>query len=89
MTAKDSKKEKIIRKLRGTVVSNKMDKTAVVKVERSMIHPRYRKRYTRTKKYQAADSKNSCQIGDKVEIVQNRPLSKNKKWRVVYNQKQQ
>ena len=73
----------MIRKLRGTVVSNKMDKTVVVAVERLVEHPLYRKKYTVTTKFKAHDEKNECQIGDLVEITETRPLSRDKRWAVA------
>lgn len=67
----------------GSVTSDKMDKTVVVAVESRVPHPLLGK-YTRyTKKYKAHDEKNECQVGDKVKIGETRPLSKEKKWRVV------
>jgi small subunit ribosomal protein S17 len=66
----------------GTVVSDKMDKTVVVKVERRLAHPLYGKQVTRTKKYHAHDEKNEYNIGDVVRITETRPLSKLKRWRV-------
>ncbi len=66
------------RKLIGTVVSDVQDKTIVVKTERRVTHPVYRKQYTVSKKYQAHDEKNEAQLGDKVSIVEVRPLSKHK-----------
>jgi small subunit ribosomal protein S17 len=73
----------MIRKLRGTVVSNKMDKTVVVSVERLAQHPLYRKKYTVTTKFKAHDEKNECQIGDVVEITETRPISRDKRWTVA------
>ena len=71
------------RKIRvGVVVSNKMDQTAVVAVERLVKHPVYKKYIKRTTKFKAHDAKNECQNGDKVKIVETRPLSKTKRWRV-------
>lgn len=71
------------RKLRkGEVVSNRMQKTVVVKVERKFSHPRYGKVVKRAKKYYAHDESGSLQIGDMVSIVETRPLSKLKRWRV-------
>ena len=64
----------------GTVVSDKMDKTVVVMVERLVQHPLYGKYIKRRKKYMAHDEKNECKIGDKVLIVETRPLSKRKRW---------
>ncbi len=67
----------------GVVVSDKMDKTAVVAVERLVQHPVYKKFIKRTSKFKAHDDKNECQIGDTVKIAETRPLSKTKRWRVV------
>lgn len=66
----------------GTVVSNKMDKTVVVLVERLVKHPKYRKYLKARKKYKAHDEQNTCQVGDQVEIVETRPLSRDKRWAV-------
>jgi small subunit ribosomal protein S17 len=66
----------------GTVVSNKMDKTVVVLVERLVKHPKYRKYLRARKKYKAHDEQNNCQVGDQVEIVETRPLSRDKRWAV-------
>jgi len=65
------------------VVSDKMDKTVVVRVERLSRHPLYTKVIKRAKKYKAHDAQNECRIGDLVEIVETRPLSKDKRWRVT------
>jgi len=71
------------RKVRiGRVVSDKMDKTVVVAVMRSFRHPLYGKTIRRTKKYMAHDERNECRVGDLVEIVETRPLSRHKRWRV-------
>lgn len=67
----------------GTVVSDKMNKTVVVVVERRYAHPLYGKQVTRTKKYHAHDENNEYRIGDTVRIMETRPLSKLKRWRVV------
>ncbi len=67
----------------GTVVSEKMDKTVVVAVERRYAHPLYGKQVTRTKKYHAHDEGNDYHVGDVVRIMETRPLSKLKRWRVV------
>jgi small subunit ribosomal protein S17 len=67
----------------GTVVSNKMEKTVVVRVERLTKHPRYNKTIKRAKKFKAHDEQNQCAIGDIVEIMETRPLSKDKRWRVT------
>jgi small subunit ribosomal protein S17 len=72
------------RKVRvGKVVSDKMDKTIVVAVERSTRHPLYGKIIRKTKKYKAHDEGNACRIGDKVRIMETRPLSRDKRWRLV------
>lgn len=73
----------MIRKLRGTVVSNKMEKTVVVAVARLVEHPLYRKKYTVTTKFKAHDEKNECRIGDVVDITETRPLSRDKRWTVA------
>ena len=67
----------------GVVVSTKMEKTAVVRVERMLEHPLYKKTMKRTKKYHAHDEDNRCNPGDTVRVMETRPLSKTKCWRVV------
>ena len=67
----------------GEVVSDKMDKTVVVAVETLVRHPLYQRTVRRTKKFKAHDEKNACRVGDKVRIMETRPLSKEKRWRVV------
>ena len=67
----------------GLVVSDKMDKTVVVAVERREQHPIYKKYFRRTTKFKAHDEKNECRVGDQVQIMETRPLSKDKRWRVV------
>ena len=67
----------------GTVVSDKMDKTIVVAVETSVAHPIYNKTVKRTYKLKAHDENNECKVGDKVEVMETRPLSKDKRWRLV------
>jgi small subunit ribosomal protein S17 len=72
------------RKVReGLVVSDKMDKTVVVAVETRKVHPLYKKAVRVTTRYKAHDENNACKIGDKVKIVETRPLSKEKSWRVT------
>ena len=72
------------RKVRsGVVVGNRSDKTVTVLVERQFAHPLYTKQIKRTSKYQAHDESNECQIGDMVRIMETRPLSKTKRWRVL------
>ena len=82
MTKKTEKAKSVTE---GTVVSNKMDKTVVVAVNTLKSHRKYLKKYLVTKKYKAHDPENKCQTGDKVKIVEIRPMSKGKKWKVVYN----
>ena len=67
----------------GTVVSDKMDKTIVVAVKDSVRHPLYKKIIKRTVKFKAHDEQNACGIGDTVMIMETRPISKDKRWRVV------
>lgn len=72
------------RKLRrGVVVSDKMDKTVVVKTEMMKLHPLYKKFIKRSKKFHAHDENNEARIGDTVEIIETRPLSRTKRWRVL------
>ncbi len=76
--------ERNLRKTRvGIVVSNKMDKTIVVAVQDNVKHPIYGKIIKRTLKLHAHDEENTCNIGDKVEVMETRPLSKTKRWRLV------
>lgn len=76
--------ERNLRKTRnGTVVSDKMDKTIVVAVKDSVKHPLYKKILKRTVKFKAHDENNECAIGDRVTIMETRPLSKDKRWRLV------
>ena len=76
--------ERNLRKTRvGTVVSDKMDKTVVVAVKDSVQHPLYKKILKRTVKFKAHDENNECGTGDRVKIMETRPLSKDKRWRVV------
>ena len=76
--------ERAQRKTRiGTVVSDKMDKTVVVLVETRVRHPLYGRTVTRSKKFKAHDETNTCKMGDKVRIMETRPLSKLKRWRLV------
>jgi small subunit ribosomal protein S17 len=67
----------------GVVVSNKMEKSIVVAIERRVAHPIYKKYFKKTTKLIAHDEKNECGIGDVVKIMETRPLSKNKNWRLV------
>ena len=70
----------------GTVVSDKMDKTIVVRVERRVMHPLYKKFISRAKKYAVHDENNTCKIGDHVRIRECRPLSKRKHWEIVVDE---
>ncbi len=67
----------------GVVIKNKMDKSIIVAIERRVSHPLYRKYFKKTTKLMAHDEKNECGIGDVVKIMETRPLSKNKNWRLV------
>jgi small subunit ribosomal protein S17 len=69
--------------LSGEVVSDRMDKTITVKVERRIRHSTYERVIKRSKKYHAHDEQNQCQIGDQVRIIETRPLSKTKRWRLL------
>ena len=71
------------RQVQGTVVSDANDKTVVVQVDRRVMHPVYKKFITRSKKYHAHDEENRLKVGDLVKIEECRPISKNKRWRVV------
>lgn len=71
------------RSFTGVVVSDKMDKTIVVRVERTLVHPKYGKRYMRSKKYHVHDEKKNHKVGDVVTFEGCRPYSKTKKWRIV------
>lgn len=71
------------RRLQGVVVSDKMVKTVVVRVDRMKMHTKYKKRYTMSKKYKAHDEKQEYHLGDKVIIEETKPLSADKRWRVV------
>ncbi len=73
--------------LQGVVVSDKMDKSVVVKVERRVMHPVYKKYIKRSKKYTAHDENNLCKVGDIVQIIESRPISKTKSWVVVAENK--
>ena len=78
MTERNLRKSRI-----GKVVSNKMDKTIVVAITDSVQHPLYKKIIKRTIKLKAHDEGNACNIGDRVEIMETRPISKDKRWRLV------
>ena len=76
-------KNKIIIKKKGTVVSDKMDKTVVVAVVSFKTHAKYKKKYKSTKKYKAHDAENKYKVGDTVEIIPCRPMSKDKRYQVI------
>ena len=78
MEVRNLRKERV-----GVVISDKMDKTITVAAKYKERHPIYGKFVTKTKKYHAHDEKNECEIGDTVRIIETRPLSKTKRWRVV------
>ncbi|MBR6033212.1 MAG: 30S ribosomal protein S17 [Clostridia bacterium] len=78
-----SEERNLRKELIGTVTSDKMDKTVVVSVETSVKHPIYKKIVRRTYKLKAHDEENNCHMGDKVRVMETRPLSKDKRWRVV------
>jgi small subunit ribosomal protein S17 len=80
---KETTKKVIRKKFSGVVTSDKGDKTIVVSVERVKMNEKYQKRYIVSKKYKVHDENNSCKLGDKVSFVECRPISKDKKWRVV------
>jgi len=69
--------------LQGVVVSDKADKTAIVKVERRFMHPIYKKTVRTSKKYAAHDESNSCRLGDLVRIIESRPISRTKSWVIL------
>ncbi|MCK4525290.1 MAG: 30S ribosomal protein S17 [Candidatus Andersenbacteria bacterium] len=77
---KDNKEKNNTKGKIGIVVSDKMDKTVVVKIDRLKMHPIYRKKYKISKKYKAHDAENKFKIGDKVKIIEVKPMSKEKKW---------
>ncbi len=72
------------RVLTGVVVSDKNEKTVIVRVDRRISHPLYKKTIARSKKYAAHDEKSQFKVGDKVQIIESAPISKTKKWKVVY-----
>jgi small subunit ribosomal protein S17 len=82
--AAESAATRAYRKVReGVVVSDKMDKTVIVEVEDRIKHPRYAKIIRRTKKYKAHDGENACGVGDRVRLMETRPMSATKRWRVA------
>jgi small subunit ribosomal protein S17 len=83
MTEKIEKKRGLRKELEGTVISNRMEKSVVVRVDRQVRHPLYQKIIQRSSKFMAHDEENKCRVGDRVLIRETRPISKNKCWRVV------
>lgn len=77
MAERNERKERV-----GIVVSDKMDKSVVIKVERNLMHPVYGRIVRKNVRYVAHDEKNECNVGDTVKIIETRPLSKTKRWRV-------
>lgn len=82
-TEKIDKKRGLRKELEGTVISNRMQKSVVVRVDRQVRHPLYQKIVKRSSKFMAHDEENKCRVGDRVVIRETRPMSKNKCWRVV------
>lgn len=82
-TVKAVKPATIIKKFNGVVVSDKNDKTIVVKVESVKVHPKYKKRYVVSRRYKVHDEKNQYKVGDKVIFIECRPLSRDKRWRTL------
>ncbi len=81
---KSAMESRSIRKTKiGKVVSNNMNKSIVVSVERRVKHPLYRKYFRKTSKFMAHDDQNQCEVGDLVRIMETRPLSKTKRWRLI------
>ncbi len=80
---------KKLRTLRGTVVSNAADKTAIVRVTRTLWHPKYHRQYAMSRRYPVHDEQNACRVGDVVEFTETRPLSKTKRWRIIEQGKSQ
>ncbi len=75
--------KKVQRTFTGVVVSDKMAKTIVVQIDRTIVHPKYGKRYVRSRKYKVHDENNTHKVGDVVSFVECRPLSRDKRWRVL------
>lgn len=78
------KRQVIRRKFNGVVTSDKMDKTRIVAVTSAKIYPKYLKRYKVSKKFKVHDEKNQYKVGDKVSFIECRPISKDKRWRMIY-----
>lgn len=85
MSQAEKENKKIVKRFQGVVVSNKNDKTISVRVDQVKVSKKYKKRYTVSNKFQVHDEKNLYKEGDKVVFIESRPISKAKKWRVLYN----
>lgn len=85
MATKTARRAKIIRNFRGIVTSDSMDKTIVVVIGTTKVHPKYAKSVSASRRYKVHDEKNQYRVGDTVTFVQCRPLSKDKRWRVLYS----
>jgi len=79
----NSNNNKILAKKKGVIVAKRGDKTVIISVHTFKTHAKYQKKYQSTKRYKAHDEENKCQVGDKVEIVACRPMSKDKKYKIV------
>lgn len=79
-----AKKRTIKKRFKGVVVSDKMDRTVIVQIDSVRTHKKYNKKYTVSKRYKVHDTNNKAKVGDIVEFVECRPLSKTKKWKLVY-----
>lgn len=82
-TATTEKKAVIIKKFNGVVVSDKSDKTIVVRIDTVKVHPKYKKSYVVSRRYKVHDEKNEYKVDDKVTFIECRPLSRDKRWRVI------
>ena len=84
MTDQETTTDRAMRKTRtGTVISDKMDKTVIVRVQTLKEHPKYKKHIQQATRFKAHDEQNQCKVGDRVRIMETRPLSHDKRWRVV------
>jgi small subunit ribosomal protein S17 len=83
MQANTAKTKKVTRTFTGVVTSDKMSKTVVVQVDRTVMHPKYQKRYVRSQKYKVHDELNEAHVGDVVTFAECRPISRDKRWRLV------
>jgi small subunit ribosomal protein S17 len=81
---KAEKKAVVQKRFSGVVVSDKMDKTVLIRIDTIKVHPKYGKRYKSSRKYKVHDEENRLKVGDKAVFVECRPLSKDKRWRAIY-----